>query len=233
MPADRNLLDSSYSAAVPTTNTQTRPPQRRTQVERTRETRAKLMAAAIRSIARAGYAGATLNQIARDANLTKGAIQHHFADKRELDVAVFVHGFTELEERLGKITAEGDLPTRMSSVVDAMYQAFASEAVQAAFEIDRSWRLDPPLAPFDSSDALDEQWRTLFADAPVSDHRLLQCRRLVRTAVQGHVVRQAGGIPDDAPMELATLKAAAVLLLTVEEGEQRPSRRRSARFRSA
>lgn len=193
---------------------------RRTQADRTRETRAKLLTAATKRIARSGYAAATLTDIARDAALTKGAIQHHFADKRELDVAVTVHGYAQLVERLGRITVEGDLEARVSAVIDAMYKAYASEAVQAAIEVERAWRKAPLLARQDerfvSADVLDEQWRALFPDVRVSDERLLNCRRLARTAVQGQISRQATGVPDDAPMDLRTLKAAIVLLLTVE-----------------
>jgi AcrR family transcriptional regulator len=212
---------------APKSETVAAAPVRRTQADRTRETRAKLLDAAVKRIARSGYAAATLTDIARDAGLTKGAIQHHFADKQDLDLAVMVHGYDQLVDRLGRITAAGDLELRVSDVIDGMYEAYSGEAVRAAQEIGRAWRKNPQLvkkgAQDLSADVLDDQWRALFPDVRVSDERLLQTRRLARTALQGQIARDATGAPDDAPLERTTVKAAVVLLLTTED---RPRRRR-------
>jgi AcrR family transcriptional regulator len=205
-------------------STAAQPRQRRTQAERTRETRGKLLAAAARLIARGGYGAGTLAEIARDAELTKGAIQYHFADKRELDAAIYVQGYTELVKRFGEITAAGDLQARVGAVIDSMYEAYSSELVQAAMEVDRAWRKEPPPVPEKveeifsaSTSALDRQWRALFPDVKVSNERVLQCRRLARIAIQGQVARDANGVPDDAPLDRDTLKAAIVYLLTTQD----------------
>lgn len=50
----------------------------------TEDTRSRLLAAASRAFARLGYAGATLDEIAAEAGLTKGAVYWHFANKNEL-----------------------------------------------------------------------------------------------------------------------------------------------------
>lgn len=48
------------------------------------DTRARLLAAAARVVAQRGHAGATLDAIAADAGLSKGAVYWHFEGKRQL-----------------------------------------------------------------------------------------------------------------------------------------------------
>jgi TetR/AcrR family transcriptional regulator, acrAB operon repressor len=56
---------------------------RRTKAEAAR-TRAAIVDAALECFDRHGIAGSTLDQIAAEANVTKGAIYHHFEGKREI-----------------------------------------------------------------------------------------------------------------------------------------------------
>lgn len=57
--------------------------------ERTAETRTELVAAAATVFARDGFLGASLQQIAREAGYTTGAIYGHFGGKDDLFLAVF------------------------------------------------------------------------------------------------------------------------------------------------
>jgi AcrR family transcriptional regulator len=58
------------------------------QSERSQATRAKLLAVARALFAHRGYAGVSTEQIVRAAGVTRGALYHHFADKRALFEAV-------------------------------------------------------------------------------------------------------------------------------------------------
>ncbi len=61
----------------------------RTQQQRTEATTAALVAAAKRLFAKHGYATTSLDDVANTAGVSKGALYHHFAGKRELFQAVF------------------------------------------------------------------------------------------------------------------------------------------------
>lgn len=71
---------------------------RRLRDERADETRGKLIAAAAELFERRGYAETSLDDVAALAHTTKGAVYHHFADKRAL--------FREVYDVLAAQTAE-------------------------------------------------------------------------------------------------------------------------------
>ena len=62
---------------------------RRTQRERSEATTSELLEAARELFAQDGYAATSLDAIAAAAGVTKGAVYHHFAGKREIFRAVF------------------------------------------------------------------------------------------------------------------------------------------------
>jgi AcrR family transcriptional regulator len=59
-------------------------PSRRTQAERTRTSRAKIINSATESFAQNGFRGAKMADIARDASLTGPGLLHHFPSKTHL-----------------------------------------------------------------------------------------------------------------------------------------------------
>lgn len=72
---------------------------RRSQQERSRVTRAALVATARGLFAERGYAQVPAEEIVAAAGVTRGALYHHFADKQQLLRAVF-------EELEGEVSAE-------------------------------------------------------------------------------------------------------------------------------
>ncbi len=78
---------------------------KRTQAERSEATRDALIVAARRLFAQHGYSGVGTEQIVRAAGVTRGALYHHFAGKRELFEAVYEQVEVDLAQRI----AEGAL----------------------------------------------------------------------------------------------------------------------------
>jgi AcrR family transcriptional regulator len=61
---------------------------RPTQAERSARTRNALLESAARGLSRYGYGNLVLEQVAREAGYTRGALYHQFADKEDLALAV-------------------------------------------------------------------------------------------------------------------------------------------------
>lgn len=61
---------------------------RQTQAQRRASSREALLASAARGLSRHGYANLVLEEVARDAGYTRGALYHQFANKEELTLAV-------------------------------------------------------------------------------------------------------------------------------------------------
>jgi AcrR family transcriptional regulator len=76
------------------------------QAERSEATRIKLVRAARQLFARRGYAAVGTEQIVRRARVTRGALYHHFRDKRDLFRAVHEQVEAELAETIGEQIAD-------------------------------------------------------------------------------------------------------------------------------
>lgn len=82
---------------------------RRTQADRSADTREALVAAARQLFATHGYADIGTEAIVRAAGVSRGALYHHFADKSDLFAAVFETVEAEIAARLGDgIAASGE-----------------------------------------------------------------------------------------------------------------------------
>jgi AcrR family transcriptional regulator len=77
-------------------------PRRTKHAERSEATRAALVAAARPLFAARGFAGVGTEEIVRAAGVTRGALYHQFADKRELFAAVFEQVEAEVTTRTAR-----------------------------------------------------------------------------------------------------------------------------------
>lgn len=95
---------------------------RRPLAERPEPSRKQLMAAAIDCFARLGYQGTSIDRIARDAGVTKGAVYYHFRDKEQLlfeAVKDRIGGFEK--QVLNEVVAGHDALANLRHVVDACF----------------------------------------------------------------------------------------------------------------
>jgi AcrR family transcriptional regulator len=76
--------------------------------ERSEATRAALIAAARPLFAERGFAGVGTEEIVRAAGVTRGALYHQFADKRELFAAVFEQVESEVTMRTARAAVASD-----------------------------------------------------------------------------------------------------------------------------
>lgn len=147
--------------------------QRRTQEERSRQTRALLLDATIECLAERGYAGTTAREVATRAGLSRGAQLHHFGTKTQLVTAaverLFEAHLTELEQALS--TPDRDAPS-VSNAIDMLWTLLSGKAGHAFMELVWAARTDPELRPavVDLNDRLDARIdatvRELFPDVP-------------------------------------------------------------------
>lgn len=74
------------------------------------ETRAALLAAARQAFGDKGYADASMDDFTASAGLTRGALYHHFGDKKGLLMAVILEIDAEMADRLKAIAAAAPDP---------------------------------------------------------------------------------------------------------------------------
>jgi AcrR family transcriptional regulator len=101
-----------------------------TQSERTEATRGALVAAGLKLFGGRGYAGVGTEEIVAAAGVTRGALYHHFRDKRDLFRAVFV----AQEEAFLRGVAEAVLPVeggyaRLAAALEATLDACTDPVV--------------------------------------------------------------------------------------------------------
>jgi len=153
---------------------------RRSHAERTAETRARILAAVVESIAEVGFERTTAVEITERAGVTWGAVQHHFGDKDGVFVAVLEESFRRFAERLEGVPgaeAGAALERRAALFVDRAWEHFSSPLFRSTFEILRSHLGREDLHPQDWQARMfrgwDRIWMRIFGDAPVARRRHL------------------------------------------------------------
>src|SRR5829696_3371503 len=99
---------------------------RRTQAQRRAATRRALLDEARSLFAERGYHGTFLEEIVRRAGLTRGALYHHFEDKKDLFRAVVDEMEGEIDE---KIAAAERAQSGLPEAVMAGYRVFLDAAL--------------------------------------------------------------------------------------------------------
>ena len=160
------------------------------------ESRRRLLAAAIDTLAEEGPAGARANLIAKRAGVTWGTIQHQFADTDGVWAAVF-DNMTELLEAAD--FAPSGTPTslheRVSVLIRRQWDGYARPAARAVENLRLALPRDQETLDRDfprtaaavarMTEVWQATWVELFSDLPVSDVTLRRLRILIPAAMRG------------------------------------------------
>ncbi|HWU95690.1 MAG TPA: TetR/AcrR family transcriptional regulator [Sphingomonas sp.] len=119
---------------------------RRTQAERTAETREALLDAAIGLLYRKGYAGTSTEAISEEAGVTRGALHHHFGTRAQLMAEVI--GTVYARERIAyeEIAADTGRGAHISDWPEMLWEVLSRPSGLAVLEILQASRSDSELA---------------------------------------------------------------------------------------
>jgi AcrR family transcriptional regulator len=124
----------------------TPPSPRRTQAERRAASRNALLEAATRGIARHGYTRLSLEEVAKEAGYTRGALYHQFPGKEDLALAIVEWIAESWEAEVGPAFDAGDDPaTTLINVArrHAVYCRRDAAAVMRILQIEFNQREHP------------------------------------------------------------------------------------------
>jgi AcrR family transcriptional regulator len=176
-----------------------------TQAQRSEATRDALIRAARALFAERGYAGVGTEEIVRAAGVTRGALYHHFDDKRDLFEAVYERVEAELAQRI----AAGALESGAAAPLDAM-RAGAEMFLQACTEPEAQ-----QIALLDGPSVLGwDRWREIAAE-----HGLGLIEGSLQTAIEAGAIRDQPVRPL-AHLLMGALDEAAMLVARAENPEQ-------------
>lgn len=100
---------------------------RRTQEDRSRVTREKLLAAAIKVLLRDGYSGLTMKEVAKATGVSNGALMHHYANKAELVVEATAMVYEEA-------IARGQRMAQKSGASERLIEGLITDCMSIYFE---------------------------------------------------------------------------------------------------
>src|SRR5256885_13963076 len=158
---------------------------RKPRVERPEPSRKQLMAAAIDCFARLGYQGTTIDRIARDAGVTKGAVYYHFRDKEQLlfeAVKDRIGGFEQ--QVLEDVSPAQDAIENLRHVVDACF-------LHATVSNHRRFIITLMIEALDTNPRLSTEFRNIL-------RRMRAFMTSVVRRGQQHGSLRAGGYPEAA-----------------------------------
>ena len=124
----------------------TAPRARRTQDERTAETRGRVLDAAIECLIEEGYAGTTTKRIAERTGVSRGAQQHHFPKRHDLVIQAVSHlAHRHLEELRAESLRLLDVGDRVERLFGLLQQRMTGPLFFASLELWVASRTDPAL----------------------------------------------------------------------------------------
>ncbi|HEY1176505.1 MAG TPA: TetR/AcrR family transcriptional regulator [Phytomonospora sp.] len=179
-------------------------PTGRTQASRSARTRAALLESAARGLSRHGYGNLVLEQVAKEAGYTRGALYHQFKDKQELTLAVLDWVLGAWQDEVGVHVERETQPVEALLTLARRHAVFCRrEFARVAFAI----RLEFTGQDHPIGRAIELAYAILTRT----------CRELIETA------RDMGVLPDGPPADVhATAFVGAVEGVTIALAGREP-----------
>lgn len=175
---------------------------RRSQEERRRETRNKLITATIEVLNEKGYGAMRTADITKKAKVTWGAAQHLFGSRAKL----MIHVSSSVSEALVDLLesdAEAELSAeeRLLLVIDQTWSLYSSKTYFAMTEIIRGTRKDMNIhdnivnAQTKITQKIEKLWVKLFSEDSISEESVLRLCRIVTLYLSGLAARKMYSMP--------------------------------------
>ncbi|GAA3736320.1 AcrR family transcriptional regulator [Spinactinospora alkalitolerans] len=114
--------------------------------ERSRATRRRLLAAAVRCLAEVGWSGSTVAVVAERAGVSRGAAQHHFRTREDLfTAAVRYVGEKRLDDIHRRAAALPEETSRVEAIVEMFADVYSGLEFRAALQMWAAAAHDPAL----------------------------------------------------------------------------------------
>ena len=165
---------------------------RRTQEDRSRTTKEKLLAATIEVLLRDGYSGLTMKEVAKASGVSNGALMHHYANKAELVVEATAMVYEEAivrGQRMAQTAGAAEKPIEgfitdcLSVYFDWPFLAALESIVVARTDPDLMARILPVMERYRVT--CDDIWMGVFKKAGVPAKRARVLLNLSLNLVRG------------------------------------------------
>lgn len=170
-------------------------PARRSQADRTRESKQRLREAAIAVLMERGYAGLTTKEVIVKAETSNGALMHHYASKMELVIdatADIYEAAIERGQRIARSPAAHEDP--VGGFIEDCLSVYFEWPFTAALEVLVFARTDPQLMQqiepimLNYRNLTNELWLSVFDEAGIPRRRSETVLNLTLNIVRGMAV---------------------------------------------
>lgn len=201
---------------------------RRTQADRTRVMREKLMQAAIDVLLKQGYSRLTTKEVARVAGVSNGALMHHFASKSELVVAatamVYEEAIVRGQRAAQRVDAdrkpiEGYISDCLSVYFDWPFIAALESIMVARTDPELMEQILPVMERYRMT--CDGIWMKVFKRAGLPAARAKSVLNLTLNLVRGMAINRLWR-HDDRNYQLYLKEWAAIAAREIEAARARP-----------
>lgn len=170
---------------------------RRTQEERTEETRTRLLEAALKVMQRRGYSGFRTAEVAAVAGVSRGAQLHHFPSKESLVLATIEYAFNlaASEGRRRARRAASDIENPLDAIIEDTREFFFGDYFFVSLDVvmaaakDKKFREKIFTIARESRIPVEQAWLDVLLKSGLSEERAEDLLWLTVSIVRGLAIR--------------------------------------------